>query len=388
MSAMINETLLRLGGAIAARIARLEMINRVSHQIASTIETREVITLVSAAVQEALLADTYFMGLLPGEGAALADPAFPDSDQERLPQEDGAAGTIHLELFFDDGEFFPPLDVPLEGTLAGWVIAQQRSLLLRDIPHEASKLGLNVRVIGKPKSSLSWIGAPLLAGSHIIGLLAAASYRRNAFDEGDLELLENLAQQAAFVIDNARHHAEVVHQSHLDSLTQVYNHSYFLEVVKENIEHSRLEGTQASLIMLDVDLFKHYNDTYGHLVGDQALRQVVAAIRGSTRRGDAIGRWGGEELSILLPGVGGEQATQVARRIRQHLASRQLKSTSGEPIPAPTVSQGIAVFPQDASEAEKLVDVADQRLYRAKARGRDQIEPELAYWSQIAFPEF
>jgi diguanylate cyclase (GGDEF)-like protein len=411
LSAMINETLLRLGRAIQARIERLETITRVSQGIASSIEVREVIALVSRAVQDALLADTYFLGLLKGEtpegetgpdgftqqaetreaNAGVSDQGPPvpgpvDLRPSGLSAPESQA-SIHLELFYDDGVFFPPQTVSLENNLVGWVIANQRPLLLRDVPREAPKLGLRPQPIGKPKTSSSWLGVPMLAGSHLIGLIAVASYRRSAFDEIDQELMQNLAQQAAFVIDNARHHSEVERQSRLDSLTGVLNHSCFLEILQEGILHGRAEGTPLSLIMLDVDRFKQFNDTYGHLVGDQALCSLVAAVSGSIRTSDSVGRWGGEEFAVLLPGVGGEQATVVARRIRQKLASHRLQNVHGEAILAPTISQGIAVFPQEAGDAMKLVDLADQRLYRAKERGRDQIEPDAAYWNQIPFPD-
>jgi len=263
----------------------------------------------------------------------------------------------------------------LKGSLAGWVIENKRSLLLNDLPVQVEELGLNSVTLGQPYTSLSWIGTPMMASNHIIGIMAAACYQRNAFDEGDLDMLENLAHQAALVIDNANHHAEVKEQSHLDSLTQVYNHGHFLQLLNNHIQRARLSNSFLSLIMLDVDYFKDYNDRYGHLVGDQALVQVVKAVCGNVRSSDVVGRWGGEEFAVLLHDTDSQQALEVAQRIRISLSERTMETPEGDILPVPTVSQGIAVYPDEAREPQALIHRADQRLYRAKARGRDQVEP-------------
>lgn len=349
-----TETILRLGTAINNKMKRLETINSISRKIASTIEVDQVISLVSAAVQEALHADTYYVGLVQGE-------------------------CLRLDLFYDEGEFFSPRELPLKGGLAGWVLENRKSLLLGDVPRESQQLGIAIRIIGKPKTSLSWMGAPMISGNHLIGIMAIASYQADAFSPADLELLENMAYQAALVIDNAYHHAEVKRQSQLDSLTQVYNHGNLLAYLAEHASDARISQSPLSLIMLDVDCFKQFNDTYGHQVGDQALNQVVAALRQNVRASDIVGRWGGEEFAVILPETQGRQAMQVAERIRVTLRSLAVRLANGQRVSPPTVSQGIAMF-SEAPDAERLVDLADRRLYVAKARGGDQVEPGEAHW--------
>ena len=349
LAIMLNEALYRLGNSLAARIEHLEAINRVSRTISATIETDKLISLVCAAVQEALLADTYYVGL------------FND-------------GKLHLELFYDDGEFFPPIEVPLENTLSGWVLTNQRSLLLRDLPKDMRAMGVDPKMIGKSKPSLSWMGTPISVSKRRLGILAMASYEKNAFDQADLELLESIANQIALVIDNAYRYAEVEKQSRLDSLTQVYNHGQFLAYLDEHSQYATITQSPLSLIMLDVDYFKQYNDAYGHLAGDQALTQLVVVIRQYTRNSDILGRWGGEEFAILLPETNNQQAVQVAERIRMSVKSLEITTLDGKTLPFPTVSQGLAVL-SEVGNAQKLVDLADQRLYLAKERGRNQIEP-------------
>jgi diguanylate cyclase (GGDEF)-like protein len=125
--------------------------------------------------------------------------------------------------------------------------------------------------------------------------------------------------------------------------------------------------------MLDIDFFKDYNDKYGHVIGDRVLEIIVQAIRAHLHETDLVGRWGGEEFGIVLLNTDVKRALLVAERIRQTLASTQLSQKDGHPIPPPTVSQGIATFPALASDYAMLIDLADAALYRAKARGRDQI---------------
>jgi len=132
--------------------------------------------------------------------------------------------------------------------------------------------------------------------------------------------------------------------------------------------------------MLDIDFFKQYNDTYGHLVGDRILKTLCTAIKHHIKQSDAVGRWGGEEFVISLPGATGEQAMQVAERIGQTMAALRVEDRGQWSIPVPTVSQGIAIYPHEEDEIYHLIDLADRRLYIAKVRGRNQIEPEKNYW--------
>ncbi len=355
---VLTETISVVGDLLNRKIAYLEAINHVARQVGSTIEPDEVICLLSRAIRETLPADTYYIGI----------------------QKDGG---LYLEVLFDDGEFYPPEELHPENSLTALVMQQHRSLLIGNVPEELPALGLTPSTIGKEQISLSWMGTPMEAGGHTLGIVAVASYRRQAFRPDDLELLESIAQQAALALDNAYHHAEVEEQSHRDSLTGVYNHGYFLVALDEQARKTQMEGTCLALIMLDIDFFKSYNDTYGHLVGDQVLIHFSDIIRRHLKRGDLVGRWGGEEFVIALPQANGEQAYRVAQRISETLRGLQLQDREGDPIPPPTISQGIALFPYEANEIYTLVDLADQRLYQAKLKGRDQIAPPVTHWQHI-----
>jgi diguanylate cyclase (GGDEF)-like protein len=357
ISAMITEAVLQIKDTTQQHIHRLETINRASRQIMLSLDTDETISLLDATIQETLKADTYFIGLL--------------HDHE-----------IHMGLFYDDGQYFNGAKVPVEETLSGWVIKHQRELFLPDLRKDVELEGVGLLIFGKDKTSLSWMGVPLTA-PNIKGVIALASYQPNAFDSADMELLSNLAQHITLALDNAIHHAQVEEQARLDSLTSVYNHGYFLKKLAEQAQESFASNTPLSLIMLDIDYFKQYNDTYGHLVGDRILKTLCAAIKHHIKQSDAVGRWGGEEFIISLPGAGGLQAQQVAERIGQTMAMLRVEDRDQRTVPVPTVSQGIAIFPTEADEIYRLIDLADRRLYIAKARGRNQVEPDAQYWKNL-----
>jgi diguanylate cyclase (GGDEF)-like protein len=346
---VITETIALLQNAIQTHVKRLETLNKVARNLSTSLETPQVLSLLSSAIQNSFRADTYYMGILRGD-------------------------KLRLELFYDDGEFFPKQDICLENTLAGWAIKNRQPLLIRNFDREASRLGIESVIVGKPKGSSSWMGAPILSGGDLLGLVAVACYKKKAFNQADLELLQNIAQQAGLAIDNTYHHAEVEYQSHVDSLTGVYNHGYFLQLLKEEAEKAVTEHNQLSLIMLDIDHFKHYNDQYGHLAGDEILSLLTRNIRSIIHSTDIVGRWGGEEFAIVLPNTTSQQATQVAERIRKSMNTFIISRNHTGQIPSPTVSQGIAVFPDEMDEMYALIDLADKRLFAAKDRGRNQIE--------------
>ena len=354
---VVAEAVLRIKDTTRQHIHRLETINKVSRQIMLSLETEQTISLLNATIQDALEADTYFVGLLKGN-------------------------EIHLDLFYDDGEYYNGIKLPIEGTLSGWVVKNQRDLFLPDLRQDVELEGVGNFIIGKEKTSLSWMGVPLKA-VNITGVIALGSYKPNAFDNADMELLSNLAQHITLALDNTIRHAQVEEQARLDSLTGVFNHGYFLKKLAEQTEEVSLTHATLSLIMLDVDFFKQYNDTYGHLVGDRILKTLCAAIKHHIKQSDAVGRWGGEEFIISLPGASGVQATQIAERIGQTMAALRVEDRAQRMIPVPTVSQGVAVFPLEESDIYRLIDLADSRLYIAKERGRNQIEPDIDHWTEI-----
>jgi diguanylate cyclase (GGDEF)-like protein len=156
-----------------------------------------------------------------------------------------------------------------------------------------------------------------------------------------------------------------------DGLTGLYNHRHFQDTLEKEIRRSEREGRELSLLLLDLDHFKQYNDRFGHTEGDAALRRVSSLVMKTIRSTDVAFRYGGEELAVLLPSCSKAQAADVAEKIRE--AVTRFVYRPGRFGGKLTVSIGVATFPEDGRVARGLVDFADAALYAAKARGRDRV---------------
>lgn len=158
----------------------------------------------------------------------------------------------------------------------------------------------------------------------------------------------------------------------IDGLTELYNHRYFQETLKNQIEIAKRYGQTFSLIIIDIDFFKKFNDTYGHQAGDAVLKQVAQTLKKNSRTTDFVCRYGGEEMSIILPNTTAEEALFNAKRINKAVAEKdfQLNATETGKV---TISVGVATFPDNAQTPQELIEFADKGLYYAKEHGRNQV---------------
>ncbi len=168
------------------------------------------------------------------------------------------------------------------------------------------------------------------------------------------------------------HYEEALDRSQVDWLTGLYNHGYLQQFLGYELKRAYDQGFPVSLIMIDVDDFKRYNDTLGHLAGDAILREMGQVLRNSIREVDFAARYGGEEFAVVLPYVHRDNAVVVAERIHKALTSHQFFHDETGDLRNPTVSMGIAVFPDEASNKAELIIQADSMLYLAKQSGKNQ----------------
>lgn len=157
-----------------------------------------------------------------------------------------------------------------------------------------------------------------------------------------------------------------------DGLTGLLNRRAMQEAIDEQLHRSRRVGDTFAVVMVDIDHFKSINDQHGHAAGDQALKHTAALLQTHVRSVDRVGRFGGEEFIVLLPGVGLAQAAQVAEALRSHLAAQQMPR-EGEPL-ALSASFGVAEWKGPSEEPSRLLMRADEALYRAKRAGRNQVQ--------------
>ena len=218
----------------------------------------------------------------------------------------------------------------------------------------------------------SFIGFPVSIGKRKIGVLNFTDKTgEKKFNEFDLELLKSLSSQIAVAIDRAglKHEAgELKQLSVTDALTGLLNRRYLEERLAEEIKRSNRYGYPMSVLMIDVDEFKSYNDNFTHPEGDKALKLVAFALKDTLRGADVAARYGGEEFSILLPQTTNEEAEIIAERIRQKVFSTKF------PNRQVTVSIGIASSSLALNSAENLISAADKALYEAKRQGRNNVQ--------------
>ena len=157
-----------------------------------------------------------------------------------------------------------------------------------------------------------------------------------------------------------------------DGLTELYNHRFFQEQIRKNIKNAEKSKSSFSLILIDIDFFKKFNDKYGHQAGDAVLKHVAKTLKSSVRAGDYVCRYGGEEMTILLNNADREAAVKIAQNICTAIASRKYALSKDLEVNI-TISLGVSSYPENGTEAEVLIEYADKCLYKAKENGRNQV---------------
>lgn len=216
----------------------------------------------------------------------------------------------------------------------------------------------------------SLLAVPIVYKEKGIGAVVVVSNEADYFTKREADFLSALANQAGVAIANAHFYKMMEHSAYTDGLTSLYNHRYFQIRLEEELRRAQRNKAKLSLLMLDIDYFKHYNDTNGHPRGDLVLKEIANTLTKSVRVIDVVSRYGGEEFAVILPETDEEIAFIVAERIRKNIEQNNLLDQEGYPV---TVSIGIASYPNSAGRKGELIEKADQALYRAKSNGRNQV---------------
>jgi diguanylate cyclase (GGDEF)-like protein len=216
------------------------------------------------------------------------------------------------------------------------------------------------------------LAVPLRRAPHVFGVIALFDPTGDGFSESDESALLALAGQASIAVENVMLHGEAQRASTTDPLTGLWNFRYLTVSLNREIERAIRFDRSLALLMLDLDLFKNVNDTYGHQRGDDVLREFSNRVKGEIREVDTLARYGGEEFVLLLPETTPAGAGRLAERVCHAIRSRPFGGADGETPIDVTVSIGAAVFPNHADSGANLLRSADRVLYAAKRGGRDQ----------------
>jgi diguanylate cyclase (GGDEF)-like protein len=200
-------------------------------------------------------------------------------------------------------------------------------------------------------------------------VLVLDSSQPGVFQRGETQPLESVADICATAIQNAHYVDRVKQLAYIDGLTGIFNRRFFELRFTEELERARRFGGGMAVIMIDIDQFKRLNDEFGHLLGDEVLRQVSSILHHQLRKFDVVCRYGGEEFAILLSQTNQEHAMQVADKLRRLVETWQFP---GVPRPV-TISAGAASFPEHGTTRDELMKAADAGMYAAKKAGRNQV---------------
>lgn len=259
---------------------------------------------------------------------------------------------------------------------AGWVMTHGAARRIGDLSADD-----DIASRGGAHGIRSWLGVPLFMYGGCEGVIAVQSTHARAFRVDHQRLLESLALQIAAALQNAH----LYELAMVDGLTGLFMRRYFDARIEEEIERSKRYGSVFSVVMMDVDDFKSFNDAHGHLIGDRVLRGIANVVKSQMRGVDTAARYGGEEIAVILPRTELVNAYNVGERIRGAIAELRITtdSDSSQSLRV-TASFGIAAYPESkATNGEDLVARADRALYRAKATGKNRVE---LYWSDDTGP--
>ncbi len=320
------------------REQELDLINRLAGVMTSSLNIQEVYDTFAAGLREVINVDFATVALIEGNKLRIS----------ALYAENGSAWQI--------GE-----RIPLKGSGTEWVIRHKKGLVEPDLtrnrmfPTAEKYLKQGIR-------SIAYL--PLITKDEGIGSLIVASRNPDAYSTEQVNLLERLASQISTSVANSQLYASAEQRARIDEITGLFNRRHFDESIQREIDRHSRHGSMLSLVVLDLDNFKSYNDLMGHVVGDKLLKRIGRSVKEALRNIDLAFRYGGDEFAIILPHTSAEDAFSAAERVRERIADE----VTGEQVLV-TASLGLASWPSDGLSSDDIIDVADRALYYAKQTG-------------------
>jgi diguanylate cyclase (GGDEF)-like protein len=326
---------------VAERRARqqAEILQHMGVVLSSTLEQEQLLGLVLKYLMKLVPCDSSTIMLIQGKKA-------------RVVAARGELNSSHIL----------PAEITLPGdSLFQEVVEGHRYILIKDAARDSRSSYLEGM-----DSMHSCICVPLVAHSCTIGLLTIGSAQPDFYRESDAILVQSFAGHVALALDNARLYREMRHSAHTDGLTGLYNRRYLYQELERELARSRRYVHPLSLVICDLDNFKMYNDQYGHLAGDDLLRELGELMNSYIRKSDTAFRYGGEEFAIILPHTDQGSALVLAERLREAINQKSFLIREKLQIGHITISIGVASYPEDAVEVDSLINSADMALYEAK----------------------
>jgi diguanylate cyclase (GGDEF)-like protein len=331
---------------LTRRLSDLALLYDVSQALASTLDTNQILKVITEKIGVG-------MGF---EGFSIL---LTDQQQKQL--------RICSTLDRYAPKLIGQMVDPLQGHFAKAV--RKRDLLLLPDLSKLSRLGDDLEYL---PGSGSFLSIPLQYKDRVLGLLNFIRKDKNDFSVDAVQLLTSVAQQVAMALLNSHLFQEKLDLSVTDELTQLANRRLFQTRLELEWNRARRFNSPLSLLMVDIDHFKVYNDRNGHLLGDKALKELARILEKNTRKVDTVARFGGEEFVIILPGQDRSTAKSVADKLRRAVFNGKFTRTQSQPGGHLTISVGVATYPGDAEDSTVLLNRSDLALYASKRAGRDR----------------
>ncbi len=363
---LLIETTQLIAGAVCNGLSYRNLITERAHNDLMTLETRALYQLTRSI-------STVFETKQMVRHVLQSMAGIFKSDVQAFLLPDGETNAVYLNLLTHfDMAFYRLLQKKIEKTW--YVLTNDRLTITEKHVIEIPNRNINTRGLKIKKEShiRSWLSAPLNVGDKEIGLLCVASADQGRFRDFHLEFLFIIAEMVARVLENIRLNEQMKKFASLDGLTGIFNHRVFQEKMEEHFSLSLRYNTPLSLVMLDIDHFKRFNDTHGHQTGDDVLKSVAQTLQETVRDVDVVCRYGGEEFVIILPQSKRVNALQAAERFRKAIETREFRVE--EKSLRITASLGVSSFPDvNLLKHEDMISQADTMLYEAKNSGRNRV---------------
>lgn len=350
------------------------LINHIVRAVRGSLNLDTILNTVTSELGEALSANRCQIAQPRAEGPLVVSHEFHSADLAQM---------IGLNIYGDKIDFDPAMAAELRShsvmgidlSRLGETSDSKENTTLKDAPLaviqdvESDSRTLPFRSFLTMVGSKSLIAAPLLNEDRLLGVLMVHQCREaRVWKPEEIGLVAAVADQVSIAISHAQLFAQVRYQAITDGLTGLYNHVYLKNRLEKELRHSQRKEFPCSLLMIDLDKLKSINDTFGHPVGDAAIRQVSWVLKNLLRSGDTAARYGGEEFAVILPETPLTEAALIADRL-----CRQVNSTPVPGLGQISVSIGAATFPDQAGDLKELIEKADMALYVAKHCGRNQV---------------
>ena len=320
------------------RAAQLEAINTIAKQTTAVLELPELLETLCTLVPQSFPVDHVAVFLYDTE-----------SNRLTLRREKGK-----LKCRVREGDVLPE-----QAGYSDMAMANGQAVVAIDL-EEGS---------GCCEGTRSEVCLPLISFGQKVGLLVCSTAAKGAFQRSDVQSLESMADIVATAIQNASYVEKVRMLANLDGLTGIFNRRYFESKFPEKLAEASRYGGGLALLMIDIDRFKSVNDEFGHLLGDEVLRQVSSLLKQSLRKVDLLCRYGGEEFVVVAPATTGENAIELGEKLRKAIAKFPFPG-----IPRQiTASIGVADYPAHGDTRDAMVGASDAALYRAKQQGRNRV---------------